>query len=204
MSGIPDRRRPPRRGNIVLGMLLLARGKAAGLDQFGYTVPAFLASLAPLIAVPVVGYLLLAVQGGEPARAGGELGALAELLGTICALLAPAVLSFELAQLWRRQALWLRYATALNWSQWVIPLLASVLLLVGYPVLAAALPDRLALGLVGIAIGGYALWLHWFIARHGLSLSPRRAVVLVVVVNVVTGVLVLGPRLLTLGAGHAG
>ncbi|HVB66477.1 MAG TPA: hypothetical protein VNE67_01310, partial [Acetobacteraceae bacterium] len=109
-----------------------------------------------------------------------------------------------LAKLWRRQALWLRYATALNWSQWVIPVLASVLLLVGYPLLAAALSDRLALGLVGIAIGGYALWLHWFIARHGLSLSRLRAVVLVVVVNVVTGVLVLGPRLLALGAGHAG
>lgn len=204
MSGTPDRRRGPRRSNIVLGMLLLARGKAEGLDQFGYTVQAFLSSLAPLIAVPVVGYLLLAVRGGEPARAGGQLGALAELLGTICALLAPAVLSFEMAKLWRRQALWLRYATALNWSQWVIPLLASVLLLVGYPVLATALSDRIALGLVGIAIGGYALWLHWFIARNGLSLSRLRAVALVVVVNVVTGVLVLGPRLLALGAGHPG
>ncbi len=204
MSGIPDRRQPPRGGNIVLGMLLLARGKAEGLDQFGYTVQAFLSSLAPLIAVPVVGYLLLAVRGGEPARAGGELAALAELLGTICALLAPAVLSFELAKLWQRQVLWLRYATALNWSQWVIPLLASVLLLVGYPLLASALPNQLALGLVGIAIGGYALWLHWFIARHGLSLSRLRAVVLVVAVNIVTGVLVLGPRLLALGTGHTG
>ena len=204
MRGIPGRRQPPWGGNIVLGMLLLARGKAEGLDQFGYTVQAFLSSLAPLIAVPVVGYLLLAVRGGEPARAGGELGALAELLGTICALLAPAVLSFELAKLWRRQGLWLRYATALNWSQWVIPLLASVLLLVSYPLLAAVLSDRLALGLVGIAIGGYALWLHWFIARHGLALSRLRAVVLVVVVNIVTGVLVLGPRLLALGTGHTG
>ncbi len=130
---MPDRRRGPRRGNIVLGMLLLARGKAEGFDQFGYTLQAFLSSLAPLIAVPVVGYLLLAAHGGEPARAGGELGALSDLLATICALLAPAVLSYELAKLWRRQALWLRFATALNWSQWVIPVLASVLLLVGYP-----------------------------------------------------------------------
>ncbi|MGH7041079.1 MAG: hypothetical protein ACREFY_02970 [Acetobacteraceae bacterium] len=209
MSGAPERRRPARRGNIVLGILRLARGRADGLDQFGYTVQAFLASLAPLVAVPLVGYLLLALQGGAPARGGGELGALADLLGTACALLAAPVLSFELATLWRRQALWLRYATALNWTQWAIPVLASVLLTVAYPVLAALLSARWAIGTVGVAIIGYALWLHWFIACHGLSLSRPRAVLLVIVVNVVTGALVLGPRLLALGAqtgwaGHMG
>ena len=188
----------------MLGILLLARGRAEGLREFGYTVQAFLSSLAPLVAFPLVGYLLLALQGGGPARDGGEAGALADLLGTVCALLAPAVLSFELARVWRREALWLRYATALNWSQWAIPVLASALLLVAYPVLAAALSARLALGVVGILIGGYALWLHWFIARHGLSLSRLRAVILVVTVNLVTGLLVLGPRLLMLGLGRAG
>lgn len=202
MSGTSDRRRPSQRGNIVLGILLLARGRADGLAQFGYTVQAFLSSLAPLVAFPLVGYLLLALSGGGPH--GGEVGALADLLGTVCALLAPAVLSFELARLWRRQALWLRYATALNWSQWAIPVLASVLLLVVYPALASAASPRLAIGVVGIAIGGYALWLHWFIARHGLSLSRWRAALLVFLVNLVTGLLVFGPRLLTLGAGRVG
>ncbi|MDE2582985.1 MAG: hypothetical protein KGL52_15230 [Rhodospirillales bacterium] len=196
MTGPPNRRRP-RPGNIAIGVLLLARGRAEGLEQFGYTPQAFLSSLAPLVAFPLVGYLLVAVGGGSP-QGGGQLGALADLLATLCALLAPPVLSFELAARWRRQALWLRYATALNWTQWAVPLLASALLLLAYPLLAAALSARVALGIVGLAIAFYALWLHWFIARHGLSLSPGRAAVLVLIVNLVTGVLVLGPRLLAL------
>jgi hypothetical protein len=202
----PERRRPPRPGNILLGVLMLARGRADGLHQFGYTVQAFLSSLAPLVAFPLVGYLLLALggNGGGGGQPPGELGALADLLGTLCALLAPAVLSFELARLWRREALWLRYATALNWTQWAIPLLASVLLLLVYPLLAASASAQVALGLIGLAIGGYALWLHWFVARHGLALSRGRAVLLVLVVNLVSAVLVLGPRLLMLGAGRVG
>lgn len=202
MSGTRERRRPPQAGHIVLGILRLARGRADGLGQFGSTVQAFLSSLAPLVAFPLVGYLLLLMRGGG--RHSGELGALADLLGTVCALLAPAVLSFELARLWHRQGLWLRYATALNWTQWAVPVLASGLLLLVYPALAMAASPQLALGVVGILIGGYALWLHWFIARHGLALSSWRAVLLVFVVNLVTGLLVLGPRLLALGAGRAG
>lgn len=202
----PERRRPVRRGNVLLGVALLARGRADGLHQFGYTVQAFLSSLAPLVAFPLVGYILVAVQGAGSAsgQEPGEFGALADLFGALCALLAPAVLSFELARLWRREALWLRYATALNWTQWAIPVLFSVLLLLVYPVLAASVSVRVALGVTGLAIGGYALWLHWFIARHGLALSRLRAVLLVVIVNLATAVLVFGPRLLMLGNGHIG
>ncbi len=202
MSGVPDRRRPGPRGTLVRGILLLARGRAEGLEQFGYTPQAFLTSLAPLLAVPVAGYLLLALSGGGPHR--GEAGALVDLLGTVCALLAPAVLSFELARRWGRQALWLRYATALNWTQWVLPLLTSVLLLGVYPLLAALVSPQIGLGLIGITIAGYALWLHWFIARTGLALDGGRAALLVIVVNLITGLLVLGPRLLALGAGRIG
>lgn len=203
MSRTPDRRRPARRGNIVLGILLLARGRAEGLREFGYTVQAFLSSLAPLLAFPLVGYLLVALQGGA-AEEGGSAAAFADLLGTVCAVLAPAVISFELARLWQREALWLRYATALNWTQWAIPVLASALLVLVYPLLAATLSVRVALGVVGILIGAYALWLHWFVARHGLSLSGRRAALLVLAVNLATAALVLGPRLLMLGAGRMG
>ena len=182
---------------ILRGVLLLARGRAEGLRQFGDTPQAFLASLAPLIAFPLVGYLLLAA-GGHGATA------IAGLLGTLCALLAPPVISFELTRWWGRQELWLRYATAVNWCQWAIPLLASALLLVVYPVLAQLLSDNAAGVAVIAAIAAYALWLHWFLARHALALSGARAALLVGLVNLGTALLVLGPRLLSLGGGHAG
>ncbi|MGC8477614.1 MAG: hypothetical protein ACP5NP_14795, partial [Acetobacteraceae bacterium] len=115
----------PRRktGNIARGVALLAVGRAEGLEQFAGTPQALLSSLAPLLAFPLVGFLLSAI--GRPA---GTLPALADLLGAICAALAPPVLSWEFARRWQRTELWLRYATALNWCQWVVPLLAAVLL----------------------------------------------------------------------------
>jgi hypothetical protein len=50
----------------------------------------------------------------------------------------------------------------------------------------------------------YGLWLHWFLARHGLGLSRLRAAVMVFGVNIVTVLIVLGPRLLALIDGSAG
>ena len=196
MSG-QSRGRRPGAGNILRGVLLLARGKAEGLRQFGDTTQAFLASLAPLIAFPLVGYLLLAAGGHGTA-------AFAGLLGTVCALLAPPVISFELARWWGRQGLWLRYATAINWCQWAIPLFASALLLIGFPVLAQLLSDEAASVIVILLIAAYALWLHWFVGRHALALSGPRAALLVLLVNLGTALLVLGPRLLSLGTGGVG
>ena len=69
---------------------------------------------------------------------GGGLDALSDLLATLCALLAPPVLSFEVARLWGREAAWLRFATAFNWCQWV-PVFASLLLLVCLAMLAASM-----------------------------------------------------------------
>lgn len=202
-------RGPARAGNIARGVFLLARGKAEGLREFAPTPQAFLSSLAPMLALPVVGYLLVLLHDAapEPHAAGGAIGRLAglgDLLSTLCAVLGPPVLSFELARRWKREALWLRYATALDWTQWAIPALISVLLIGVYPLLAAALPAQLAVGLMALAIGGYALWLHWFVARHGLALSGGRAALLVVLVNLGTALLAFGPRLLVLGRGHIG
>ena len=186
------RRQPPVRASIPRGVLLLARGRADGLRQFGDTPPAFLASLAPLIAFPLVGAGLMLAQGqGLPA--------LTALLSTLCALLAPPVLSYELARLWRREGQWLRFATAFNWCQWAIPMLAAVLLTLVYPVLAEAAGTETAGIVVIAAVAGYALWLHWFLARHALMLSGLRAALLVLLANLGTVLLVLGPRLLVAG-----
>jgi hypothetical protein len=175
----------PRLGNIVAGIMRLARGRADGLLHFGATREAFLVSLAPLVAFPLVGGALMLLGGAG-------LHALSYLLATMCALLGPPVLSFEVARLWGREAAWLRYATAFNWCQWV-PMFASLLLML--------------LGILGalwFALVGYALWLHWFVARHGLGLSGLRAVVMVFGINFGTVALVLGPRVLALALGGAG
>jgi hypothetical protein len=184
----------PRPGSIVLGIVRLARGRADGMQQFGGTRDAFLASLAPLIAFPLVGGVLMLLGGGG-------LTAVSDLLATVCALIAPLVLSFEAARLWQRQQFWLRFATAFNWCQWVIPVVGSVLLLVFAILAALGLPRPLARGGVVLALLFYALWLHWFLARHGLGLSPVRALLMVFAVNLATVLLVVGPRMVTLGTG---
>jgi len=190
MSG---RQRGPRgrSGSIVLGIARLARGRADGMQQFGATRDAFLASLAPLIAFPLVGGMLMLLGGGG-------LTALSDLLATLCALVAPLVLSFEVAHLWRRQQSWLRFATAFNWCQWIIPVVGSVLLLVFGVLAALGLPRQAARTGVVLGLLCYALWLHWFLARHGLGLSRLRALLLVFAVNLTTAVLVVGPRMIAL------
>lgn len=182
----------PSPGSIVIGIVRIARGRADGMAQFGATRDAFLTSLAPLIAFPLVGGMLMALGGGG-------LAALSDLMATLCALIAPLVLSFEVARLWRRQEFWLRFATAFNWCQWVIPVV-GILLLAAFGLLAAVgLPPSVAqIGIV-LALVSYALWLHWFLARHGLGLSRWRALLMVFAVNFATLLLVVGPRVVTLG-----
>jgi hypothetical protein len=76
----------PRKG-IFLGILRIARGRADGIECFGGTVQAYLSSLAPLLAFPLVGAVLGMFTEG-PRRA------LTGLAMTVCALLTPAVVSY--------------------------------------------------------------------------------------------------------------
>ena len=178
----------PRR-SVVRGVVRLATGHADGLAQFGDTSDAFLASLAPLIAFPLVGMLLMLMEGGG-------LSALTDLLATVCALFAPPVLSYEVARRWGRAALWPRFAVAFNWCQWAVPLAASLLMVVAGVLLSLGVPSDVCLLVVVAGLATYGLWLHWFLAQHGLGLSRIRAAVLVLGVNFVTVCLVMGPRLL--------
>jgi len=188
MSGSARGRRPPP-GSIILGVIRLARGRADGIRQFSATRDAFLASLAPLIAFPLVGGALMLLGGGG-------LTALSDLLATLCALVAPPVLSFEVARLWGRQDAWLRFATAFNWCQWIIPVIGFVLLMVLAILATLGLPRTIARAGFVLGLISYGLWLHWFLARHGLGLSRVQAGLLVFGVNFATVLLVLGPRVL--------
>jgi hypothetical protein len=182
---------PPRRVSVLRGIVRIARGRPDGIDEFAATQQGFLASLAPLIAFPLVSTLLLLLDGA------GML-AIGDLLATVAVLLAPPVLSWEFARLWHRQDRWLRFATAFNWCQWLLPLLAAGLLVVAGALVDAGLSQPAATRLLVACLGAYGLWLHWFLARHGLALSRARAALLVAGVNLGTAVLVLGPHLLAM------
>lgn len=170
------------------GTLLLARGRAEGLGLFRDTPEGFLASLAPLLAVPLAGAALL-LSGGWVMQA----SALALLAAT--SQLAPPVLSHALARRWGRDGGWLRYATAFNWCQWAVLAVTLLLLAVLGAVTGATPAAVMASPIFAYGTGCYALWLHWLVARHGLGLGGWRAALLVLLVSLGTMVLLLGPLL---------
>jgi hypothetical protein len=179
---------------IVRGILRLARFNRGGFAMFDGSVSAFLSSLAPLVAFPLVGGGLWLLQGGGT-------DALTELFATLSVLLAPAVLSHAFARFWRREPAWLRYAVAFNWCQWAIPLAAVPLMFVLAALMAVGLTEDAAATVAVLGLLVYGLSLHWFLARHGLQLSVVRATVLVIGVNLGTTILVMTPRLLALALG---
>jgi hypothetical protein len=181
----------PGRPNILRGIALLCRGRAAGLAEMGAGPQDFLSSLAPLIAFPLVGCALMMSQGSVADAA-------TDFLATLIAILAPPVISHFLARRWGREDQWLRFATAFNWCQWVLPLLGALLVLVAGFLVQGGMPLRSAVVLLCCVLLAYAFWLHWFLARHGLALPAGRAVLLVFLVNLVTIILVGGPQLLQL------
>lgn len=178
----------------IIGAAQLAIGRPAGMARFGDSPQAFLASLAPLIAFPLVGavFLLLKV---------GAVRAATTFLLTLVAQLAPAVLSHAMAVRWDREAAWLRYATAFNWCQWAIPIAAFVVLLLLQLADGGGLSDEAASDLLLVVLAGYGIFLHWMLARYGLSLRAGRAMLLVLLVNAGTVALVLGPRWLAASLG---
>jgi hypothetical protein len=182
----------PPRGMLPLilkGMLLIARGQARGLNCFRDTPRAFLHSL-----LPGVGLLVGAVLEGLAEGTGRE--AITQVPATLCVLLAPAVLSWELARYWGREAFWNRYIVAFNWCQCLLPLIGFLLLIVLGMTREAGLTGQGGLRIMILLLAGYALWMNWFLARHGLALSPWRAAGLVAAVNLGAIAIVLGPSLL--------
>jgi hypothetical protein len=175
---------------ILLAISRVARGRSDGLGLFGNSPQAFLASLAPQLAFPIVG-------GAMMLAGGGGLPVIRDLLSTLCLLLAPQVLSFELARLWRRDAAWFRFATAFNWCQWVLPALGLAVLLILSVAMPNANPRYTAPALIGI-VGSYGLWLHWFVSRKALGLSTGRAILFVLGVNIGTVALLIIPRVLAM------
>ncbi len=181
MSGAPARPSP------LQGVLLLARGRGEGIACFRSSPEAFLASLAPLLALPLAGAAILVVRGAV-------MPAAALVLLAVTTQVAPAVLSHAVARALGREEGWLRYATAYNWCQWANVALMVVLLLVLSGVTGASVPAVVGSPAFGYAVLGYSMWLHWVLARSGLGLSRWRAAGLVLAVSFGTMLLVVGPE----------
>ncbi len=182
--------RPGRRAGseVLRGMGELARLQGRGVLRFSGTREGFLASLAALFLFVLASDVL------QP-WGGTVLAMLSLLLRGVVGLLAPLVLSELIARAFRRQALWLRYATAFNWTRWVmIAALLAAQVLIGL-LIGGGLDPRLAVAIGIGAVGVYGAVLDWLIARSGLQLSFWQAVLLVVVVDIGSGVLVLLPEL---------
>lgn len=170
----------------LIGAAQVASGRPEGFAQFGATPQAFLAALAPWLSFPIIGAFALLASGNP-------LEAFTTLALTLVGQLSPAVLSHWLARRWQREGEWLRYSIAFLWCQWAI-MIAFLAVLVATPILVGAGLSKGAAGnLLSLGLAGYGLWLHWFLARHGLMMSRGRAALMVAFVNIGTAVLVMGP-----------
>ena len=175
--------------NPVMGVVRVAIGRSDGLAQFGSTTSSFLNSLAPLLAFPIAGAVIEAYRDDWTS-------ALSLLLLTLVAQLAPPVLSHLFAVRWNVEERWLHYATAYNWCYWAKPM-AGALFTLGFALaVGTGLPSTLAAQAVLAALGIYSLWLDWFLVRNALGLGMAKSIIMVVVVNLGTAALAIGPALL--------
>lgn len=182
---------PPN--SVLVGILRIARGRADGVACFGATPRAFLVSLLPLLAFAIAGALIAMFSDGPR-------GALTNFGMALCALLMPAVLSFELARFWKRSEAWLRFATALNWCEWGLQVLGClVMLLMTFAVRTGPDGSPSNLGLL-FCLGCYGLWMQWFLASKALSLPGARALLFVILVNAGTSLAVVVPVVLASGS----
>jgi hypothetical protein len=186
----------PARFSVLRGILLCARGRPEGIAQFGDTSQAFVSSLIPLIVFPLLRAVLLPAGDGLPRGT--------VLLATITWVLATAVLSHLMAQVFRQEPRWKRYATAVNWNNWILQFGVIVALVAATGLASAGMNPNIALIASFAALGAYALWLQFFLARHGLSLSRGRAVLLILAVNGGTTALVMVPELAWQAIDRAG
>lgn len=174
--------------NILRGIFEIATGRPQGLARFGATPRHFLTSLYVLMVVPALSALVMA------ARRGVDSAAIILLL-LACALLAPAVISHFIARAWGREALWLRFITAFNWSRFAIVCVFALMLVVTAVLIGLGVSRDSAAEFLVMAVSFYSLWLEWFLARHALRLSGPRAMLMVLGMNVGTFLLLAIPGL---------
>ena len=176
--------------SITRGIVRIARFRAEGLAEFDISRNSFLNSLAPLVAFPLVGSLL-------ELASGNAIEAVSDLLASVVALLAPLIISEYLAERWQAGERWLGYAVASNWTQWIVPIAFGASFSALWLLKQIGVPAEQG-GVVGsvLFLLLYGVALHWFLARKALGLSRMRATLMVVICDLATLALVMGPRIL--------
>lgn len=177
---------------ILRGLWRLAKGERAGITEFGGGLDHFYASLAPLIGIPLAGALVMAVQGDwQPALVG--------FLSRLVAVLLLPVVVYEFSRLFKREELWMRAATALNWSFLMLFPAFAVAVLIGAILaqfgLDMTLAEMLTLGLMCL----YLLWYRLFALAAGLGLNFWQAGAIVIVSSIGVGLVTLLPIALGMG-----
>jgi hypothetical protein len=184
MTPPPTAKTPRRR--LALGLIMVGLGREAGFAQFGGTSESFLASLAPLLAFLIVLSAVLAWT-RQP------LLGLTFFLTALCDLLAPLVIADLFCRLWHKRDRWALYANVLNCAQWLM--LAALIVLLPLAAAAASMGMSVdaASAMVLSLFAAYAMWFHWFAARHVLDVSRLRAVLVMLAVVFGTGLLLQAP-----------
>jgi hypothetical protein len=158
-------------GRSIYGLSLLAVGRTRGFSYFETDTSAYMASLAPWLA-------LAFVSSGLHALVAPHVAADIFLL-YLCVLLGPPVIAHFLSTRWGRQDRWALYANILNW----VPLSTFVVFTALSAVTAASIqagaPADAIAELALIVFFFYSLWLQWFVARGALAVSRGRAALLV-------------------------
>lgn len=159
---------------ILRGLAKLACGNAKGIEEFSGTAEGFGASLAPLIAIPLVQAIMEAVRGDWKIS----------ILGffiNLCGVLMLPVVTYEFAKAFKRQERWLRMVTALNWCTWLcLPaiFLASILGdIIAQSGLSLARVELLMIA--GVMV--YLVWNRWFVLKTGLQIKGWQALLVLFV-----------------------
>ena len=161
---------------IMRGVLQLGRGDAQGMAAFRNTPEALLSAIAPSAALFLVLALAQFVQGYDATE-------VTKVLILVSALLVRLVVSQLLATLWKRDRIWLRYATAQLWAAWLPMILSLLVLSFAQIVMPGIVKSRPALAVIMIGIEIYEFWLAWFVAKSGLRIGGGKSAVLVIVIN---------------------
>jgi len=179
MSGNRKRIKMPQ-GNILRGLFRLIQGDQTGLREFGNSPRTFSASLAPLLAFPLVGSALFALSGHF-------MLALVMLLSRVAAVLLQPVITEFVAGRSNSSTTWLMTSTALNWSVWLVFPLIFLGVLIANGLVTTGVSDYNAVIIAACLIAAYYTWLQWFILRTGLRLHWLYALLLVLGMNILIG-----------------
>jgi hypothetical protein len=174
---------------IMRGLWRLAKGERAGIGEFGGELDHFYASLAPLIGIPLAGALLMALHGAWQQ-------ALVGFLARLVAVLLLPVAVYEFSRLFGREKFWLRTATALNWSFWMLFPALIVAAFIGAILTQCGLTMEMA-ELVTIGLCGlYLLWYRLFALAAGLGVKYWQAAVILLISSGAMAVATVLPYLL--------